>query len=94
MAILVILTTFIAPNHWLATKASAEGTCTLSKNGYCYKVWLVTVVVVCVVTVGLDWMLVYWSYMQVAILGESWSHFLAMMMVTKRFDFFNFSQLF
>ena len=36
-----------------APKASAEGACIICKMGYCYRVWLVTVVVVCVVTVVL-----------------------------------------
>ena len=35
----------------IAPKASAEGACILSKLGDSYEVWLVTVVVVCVVTV-------------------------------------------
>ena len=38
----------------IAPKASAEGACILSKMGDCNKVWLVTVVVVCVVTVMLN----------------------------------------
>ena len=36
---------------FIAPKASAEGACILSKLGDSYEVWLVTVVVVCVVTV-------------------------------------------
>ena len=36
---------------FFAPKASAEGACILSKLGDSYEVWLVTVVVVCVVTV-------------------------------------------
>ena len=36
---------------FIAPKASAEGACILAEMGYCYGVWLVTVVVVCVVTV-------------------------------------------
>ena len=57
-------TSFIAP------KASAEGACILSKLGDSYEVWLVTVVVVCVVTV-MVWVLVYGSYIEVANMGVS-----------------------
>ena len=37
----------------IAPKASGEGACILSKMGYCYGVWLVTVIMVRVVTVML-----------------------------------------
>ena len=60
------------PNHFrfIAPKASAEGACILSKLGDSYEVWLVTVVVVCVVTV-MVWVLVYGSYIEVANMGVS-----------------------
>ena len=54
----------------IAPKASAEGACILSKLGDSYEVWLVTVVVVCVVTV-MVWVLVYGSYIEVANMGVS-----------------------
>ena len=38
---------------FIAPKASAEGACILAEMGNYYGVWLVTVVVVCVVTVML-----------------------------------------
>ena len=37
----------------IASKASAEGACILAEIGYCYGVWLVTVIMVCVLTVML-----------------------------------------
>ena len=40
----------------IAPKASAEGACILSKMGYYFRVWLVTEIVVCVVTVMLWYM--------------------------------------
>ena len=52
--LLIILPLFslIAPN------ASEEAACIISKMGYCYGMWLVTVVLVCVVTaVLLIWLL-------------------------------------
>ena len=42
---------FQIESNFIAPKASAEGACILSKMSYCYEVWLVTVVVVCLVTV-------------------------------------------
>ena len=36
---------------FFAPKASAEGACILAEMGYCYEEWLVTVLLVCVVTV-------------------------------------------
>ena len=41
---------------FIAPKASAEGACILSKMGYYFRVWLVTEIVVCVVTVMLWYM--------------------------------------
>ena len=43
--------TRVLKDEFIAPKASAEGACILSKLGDSYEVWLVTVVVVCVVTV-------------------------------------------
>ena len=59
----------------LAPKASAEGACILTEMGNCYEVWLMTVVVVCVVT-EMVWMLVIGSYIQVPNLVASLWHFL------------------
>ena len=42
--------------RFIAPKASAEGACILSKMGYYFRVWLVTEIVVCVVTVMLWYM--------------------------------------
>ena len=41
---------------FIVPKASAEGACILSKMGYYFRVWLVTEIVVCVVTVMLWYM--------------------------------------
>ena len=43
-------------SKFIAPKASAEGACILSEIGYYFRVWLVTEIVVCVVTVMLWYM--------------------------------------
>ena len=60
---------------FIAPKASAEGACILSKMGYYFRVWLVTEIVVCAVTVMLCYGI--WVIHRVPNLGANWSRFLA-----------------